>query len=86
MTIFEKIKSMDIDEFVEWYAKVGDIEHDPCDRWFEKKYCDDCEVVFENHVYGWCELNGKCKFFQELDDIPSFKQTIKLWLESEFEE
>lgn len=29
------------------------------------------------------EVNGKCKYFQELDDIPSIRQITKMWLEKE---
>ena len=36
--------------------------------------------------FAWCELNGKCKFFKDMDDIPDVKQIIKMWLESDEDE
>lgn len=34
---------------------------------------------------AYCELENKCRFFQELDDIPDNKKVIKMWLEEEAE-
>lgn len=34
---------------------------------------------------AYCELENKCKFFPELDDVPDNKETIKIWLEEEAE-
>ncbi len=34
----------------------------------------------------YCELEHKCKFFPELDDIPDNRDTIRMWLESEVKE
>jgi ATP-dependent helicase/DNAse subunit B len=33
----------------------------------------------------YCELENKCRFFQELDDVPDNKEMIKMWLEEEAE-
>ena len=32
---------------------------------------------------AWCELEHKCKFFQDMDDVPSCKEIAKMWLELE---
>ena len=32
---------------------------------------------------SYCELEHKCKFFEELEDIPDNKETIKMWLMQE---
>jgi len=34
---------------------------------------------------AYCELENKCRFFQELDDVPDNKEMIKMWLEEEAE-
>jgi hypothetical protein len=36
--------------------------------------------------FAWCEINDKCIAFPELGEMPSDKEIIKLWLESEVEE
>lgn len=32
---------------------------------------------------AYCELEKKCRFFEELDDVPDNKEVIKLWLNEE---
>lgn len=90
MTVFENIKLKNIDEFSEWLDKHGRYDYSAWSKWWDDNYCLKCEAVTAyvqelhgEHECAWCELNGKCKFFQELDDIPDNKQIIKLWLESE---
>ena len=34
---------------------------------------------------SYCELNGNCKFFPNLDETPDNKMVTKMWLESEVE-
>lgn len=34
---------------------------------------------------AYCELENKCRFFQDLDDVPDNKEMIKMWLEEEAE-
>ena len=34
---------------------------------------------------AYCELEGRCKFFPELDETPSCKDIVKMWLESEIQ-
>ena len=85
MTVLEDIKSKNIDEFVEWLDANVSFDVAPYMRWFDNNYCRRCEeeVNEAGHECGWCELNEKCKFFQELNDIPNTKQIIKMWLETE---
>lgn len=93
MTLFEKIKSMDIDELVEWFAQF-DYRHGNAIwlNWFDENYCQKCEPIMGKYTdsdkemeFGWCELNHKCKYFQDLDSIPSDEQMVRMWLESEGE-
>lgn len=84
MTVFENLKSMNIDEFAEWFEKNCVHDNDPCIRWFDRTYCKNCEAVFENELeYAYCELNHKCRYFQYMDEMLDNLQTIKLWLKSE---
>lgn len=32
---------------------------------------------------GYCEFHGNCKYFPDLKEVPTIKQTIKYWLEAE---
>jgi hypothetical protein len=86
-------KSQDIDEFVEWLSENGRYDYSAWEQWWDENYCNKCGWVsayleeFDKVCdCAWCEANGKCKYFQELDDIPDIKQIIKLWLESEVTE
>lgn len=92
MTIFEEMKSMNIDEFVEWLDKHGAFDTAPWMFWFDNNYCKKCEpeVAYVEELHkkcecGWCELHGKCKFFEDLEEVPHHKQIIKMWLELESE-
>lgn len=93
MTVFENIKSKNIDELVEWIDKYFAFDFSPYMKWWDKCYCDKCkpEVVDDPETglefcNAYCELHDKCKYFQDMDDIPSVKETIKMWLESEYED
>ena len=90
MTVFEKIKSMNIDEFAEWYDKHCTHDDDPCITWWNDTYCNNCELVIEDVEgyyypleFSWCEIHGKCRFFQDLDKTPDTLHMTRLWLESE---
>lgn len=86
MTIYESLKAGSIDEFVEWLNKYV-VDDSPWIRWFDDNYCKKCDAVsYEGDDYAWCERNNKCKFFQNMTDIPDNKQIIKMWLEREIED
>lgn len=84
MTIYESFKSKNIDELVEWLDKYC-IDIAPWIIWFDENYCKKCDEIYHENEedYAWCEPNGVCRFFKDMDDIPDNKQIIKLWLESE---
>lgn len=83
MTVYESFKSKSIDELAEWLDKHV-IDDSPWIGWFDRKYCNKCDAVhYEDDDYSWCELNGKCRFFQDMPNIPDNKQIIKMWLERE---
>lgn len=93
MNNFSVFQTKNIDELADWLDKHGAYDNSIWGEWFDKNYCSKCEPVkveeFEGRSwcdeYAWCEVNGKCKHFQELDMIPSNKQVVKMWLESEAE-
>lgn len=93
MTVFEKIKRMNVDEFVELLDKYEVIDDAPWIEWFDNNYCKRCKPEIARYKdsdkdmeFAWCELHDKCRFFQDMDEIPSTKQTIKMWLEGEVDE
>ena len=90
MTNFEKIQSMNVEELSEWIDKYGQFDDSPWAERFNELYCSNCESIMCHYEinkrglpYAWCELYNKCKFFQELDDVPDNKAVIKMWLKSE---
>lgn len=96
MTVFENIHSKNIDELVEWLDKNGAYSESPWERWFDNSYCRKCKPVETDsmtdcygyywsgeHEFTWCELYGKCRYFEDMSKVPNRKQTIRLWLESE---
>ena len=86
---YEYLRSLSIDGLAEWFeSNIWNWENTPWNDWFDDTYCNNCDPEFiewegrTNKVpIGWCELHGKCKFLQHLDDIPDDKQVVKLWLE-----
>lgn len=90
MTVFEKIKAMNINEFAEWYEQNCLHDNDPSINWWNDTYCLNCEPEIGRYIdsnkdmeFAWCELHGKCRFFQDMDKTPNTIQMIKLWLESD---
>jgi hypothetical protein len=90
MNNFEKLKSMSVDELAELLNQYGRYERTPWYDWWDENYCSRCESVkayvpaFEReHDFAWCELEHKCKFFQDMEDVPNSKEIIKMWLEAE---
>lgn len=90
MTVFDGFKSKNIDELAEWFDKHSNGD-DSWIRWFDKKYCRNCECIPIDESMPWrecayCEVHNKCRFFPEMEEAPSCKQIAKLWLESEAED
>lgn len=86
MTVFESIKCKNIDELAEWLDEYGIQDFSPWSNWFDRNFCKNCEIIDKGDIfeYSWCELNdGKCKFFQDMDEAPWGKQIVRMWLESE---
>lgn len=92
MTIFEKFKTKDIDELADWLDEYASFESAPWMKYFDESFCNKCESVFariepfdDEKQCAWCEVHNKCRYFQNMNDVPDPKQMIKIWLESENE-
>ena len=84
MTVFESLNTKTIDEIAEWLDEYVVFDDAPWLKWWDDNYCKEC--MMEDSERVWCELNGNCKFFKDKDEIPSSKEMIKMWLESETNE
>ena len=92
MKVFDTIKSKDIDELAKWLDEYETSDFSPWIEWWDKNYCQKCDSIITYVSYlkreaecSWCEVNNKCKFFDNLDETPSNEQIIKMWLESEID-
>ncbi len=98
ITQFEKFQLMDIEKLSEWLDKNGQFDSSPWMNWWNECYCNKCpsetgyitdfggEYEWQTPCeFAWCELHDKCKFFQNMDEVPDNKEIIKMWLESEVE-
>lgn len=89
MRVFDDFKSKNMDELAEWLVKHSGDDASWI-RWFDKKYCRNCDCVPMDESmpwaeYAWCEVHNNCRFFPEMNKVPSCEQIVKLWLESEVE-
>lgn len=92
-TVFDRFKSMSIGEFSDWVDKYGAFDNSPWMKWWNYIYCNNCPDIMCKYEDGhrefacsYCEIHGKCIFFEEQDEVPSNKEIIKMWLESESED
>ena len=92
MNNFERLKSMSVEELSKWIDTHGQFDNSPWITWFDQKYCKNCEDIMCKYEDGgrefpcsYCELNGNCKFFPDLDEVLDNKKIIKMWLETEIE-
>lgn len=90
MKRIDKFKSMNIYELINWLDEYVAFDTAPWMTWYDQTYCKECyaeiikdEKSLREHECAWCELHGKCKYFQYLEETPDAKQILKLWLESE---
>ena len=90
MNNFEKLQSMSTEEFSAWLDQNGMWDNSPWSTFFDSTYCKRCEPV-EVYVpdfgrkceFAWCELEHKCRYFEDKADVPDCKEIIKMWLEGE---
>ena len=94
MNNFEKLKSLDINTFSKWLNAYGR-DDAPWNTWFDSTYCQKCESVVatvddffgesRECKFAYCELEKKCRFFQDMDREPRSRDVVKMWLETEVE-
>ena len=91
----EMLKAMSVEQLAEWLDDNGMWDNSPWSKYFDEKYCQQCESVkammegyFGNREceFAYCELENKCRYFENHKDVPDCKEIIKMWLESETEE
>lgn len=92
LTNYESIRQKSIHEMEEWLHKYGEYEGTPWQKWWKENHCDKCETVTETCVdsgkeydFCYCDLERKCRFYPEMEEEPSLKQVIRMWLEAEAE-
>lgn len=70
-----------------WWDENYCQQCDPIEcRYVEAKEKLGIEPFYERSIEcAYCELEHKCRFFMEMDEIPSCKDIVKMWLESEVE-
>ena len=92
MKVIDKLKLQSLDEFAEWLDKYCAFDGSPWLQWWDEMYCNKCPAEIGKYEdsniemkFSWCELHDKCRFFLSMNDVPSSKQIIKMWLESEIE-
>lgn len=93
MNNFDKLKSFDIDQLAEWLDANGMWDNSPWSKHFDSQYCQKCESVIgtvcddfgddRKCEFAYCEVEHKCRYFADLEDVPECKEIIKMWLESE---
>lgn len=90
MTVFENIKSKNIDELAEWLDECMVFDYNPWVTWFDENYCSKChaETAWDSELcrdaeFAYCELHCKCRFFEDMQEAPDTRQVVRLWLESE---
>lgn len=92
MNNWAKLKNMSTEDLAEWLDQYGQFDNSPWITWFDQQYCKNCEYIMCKYEAGtrefpcsYCELNGNCKFFPDLHEVPDNKMIIKMWLEMEIE-
>lgn len=93
MNKYEKFKTLDIDTLAKWLDANMIFDTAPHNLWFDKKFCSNCESVKFRYSDGestsrdiectYCEINGHCRFFPELETTPDSLFILKMWLEQE---
>ena len=93
MTQFEKFTSMSREELVDWINEYGQFDQSVWMKWFDDNYCKKCEsviVTIKDLYYrdketkcSYCELMHKCFHFPDMDHIPTNKEIIDLWFDTE---
>lgn len=89
-TVFDKFKSMSIDELTEWINHYHQGISPPWIEWLDKHYCANCDLIKtfvpdygKEMSFSWCELHNTCKYFPEANGLLDDKQIIRMWLESQ---
>lgn len=89
--IYEYLTTLSLEALAEHIDNVAQGNENPWDIWFSNTYCKNCPSIEKKEYfmgyptfqsYAYCELNHKCKFFLDKDDVLSDREIIELWLRS----
>ena len=90
MNKYDQLISSSLEGLADWLAINGQFEGSPWMTWFNNKYCENCESIKCKYPEGthdfnvaYCEWEKKCKFFPEMEEPPSIRDIIELWLREE---
>ena len=99
MNNFENLKSLSLESLATWLDINVRFDDSPWMKWFDKKYCRNCESIECTYVDYWksdehnckvecayCELEHKCRFFPDMEDIPDNRDIIELWLKENIDD
>lgn len=93
MTNYENI-TKNKQSLINFLDKHCQIDGSPWSDWFDDNYCSLCEPIktkcrvekfYRPDECAYCEINGNCKFFKHLNEIPSNIEIIKMWLKQKAE-
>lgn len=79
-----KHRMFDGSPFMDWFDKIYCLKCEP----IKCRYTDAVEKLDISPFYeklidcAYCELEHKCKYFPDMEEVPDMKYIIKLWLNS----
>ena len=96
MNNYEQLISYSLEDLADWLVVNVQFDDSPWITWFDDNFCSKCEAIECAYSEYWnsneepypkctikcayCELEDKCKFFPEIQGIPSNKDIIVMWL------
>jgi hypothetical protein len=93
MTLYEKLIGLNKEDLAkEIHEMWRENREEPWTEWFCERYCTCCAPVYEKNPFtgedyqddaylcSYCELNGRCRHFPELNEVPSDEKMILIWL------
>ena len=97
MNNFEYLKSLSLEDFAAWLDKNGQFDGSPWMSWFDNNYCKNCPAIeckiddsrfnYKDAILcAYCELENKCKYFKDFEEVPDNKKIIELWLHNKIKE
>ena len=90
MNKYEQLISSSLEGFADWLDINGQFDGSPWMTWFNNKYCENCEPIkgrYPDSTYefncSYCESKNKCRYFPDMEETPSNRDIIEMWLRLE---